>query len=111
MYAKHVCGGMLALVLAGTAAAGEIYGTLWMDGKVAGNDLQLELVTPGKPAAGIKIDAGGAYRFYIDEQGKFTLRVSRGKQQAEMVIRSYENPVRYDLFIETKGGQLTLRRK
>ncbi len=100
----------LILGIAGPAFAGKIYGTLTEGGKPVAKDVKVEVACGDKkyPA---QTDAYGAFRLFAPEKGKCTLKVFYQQQSPSLEINSYEGSVQYDLILEKKDGQYTLRRK
>ena len=107
---KHIA---LALFLAAafsTSRAGEIYGTLAEGTKPLAAGTKLE-ITAGDKSYGGETDKFGAYRVFVKEKGKCTLKVHIKDQTATFDVISFEKSTRYDLVLEGKNGTYTLRRK
>jgi hypothetical protein len=90
------------------AVAGEIYGTIKDQGKLAKEGVPVTVACGGKSVAG-QTDKNGAYRLFADEEGKCTLTVKVGDEAPSVTIHSYADSARYNLVLEKKGGKYTLR--
>ena len=102
--------GVFILGLAGPAFAGKIYGSLAEGGKPVAQGVKVE-VTCGSNSYSAQTDAYGSFRLFVSDKGKCTLKVYYQQQTPSTEINSYEGSVQYDLILEKKEGQYTLRRK
>ena len=109
---------VLALLAAGPAAAGRIFGDITMGGKPVPEGLVVTITQPlaakDSTAAGAdttKTDKFGSYKLTVKEEGKCVLTVVYEKQAVPLEVFSYKEPTRYDLILEMKDGKVTLRRK
>src|SRR5262245_30183279 len=107
----RVCG-MLVLILgwAVTAHAGRINGSITESGKPVGQNVKVE-VTCGANNDAAQTDAYGAFKLFVPDTGKCTLKVNYQGQAPSFEINSYEGAVQYDLILDKQGAQYTLRRK
>jgi len=95
---------------AGSAAAGEIFGTLSEGTKAVDAGVKLEITIAGKTYAG-ETDKFGSYRVVVKEKGKCTLTAKYKDQSPAFQLVSYDKATRYDLILEAKNGTYSLRRK
>ena len=101
----------LALTLvAASSLGGEIYGTIKENGKPIGKDIAVTIEIAGKSYSK-PTDEFGSYRIFVAESGKGTAKVAFKGQTISSEIESYSTPVRFDLAIENKDGQYSLRRQ
>lgn len=98
------------LSLSSVCSAGEIYGAISEGGKPVVAGIKVEIVSPSKtyPA---ETDKFGAYRIFVKEKGKCTLKVTYKDQSPSAEVFSYEKSTRYDWVLETQNGKLALKRK
>lgn len=102
---------VLALMLvASSAIAGEVYGTITDGGKPVAEGLKVEITGSDKVYSG-ETDKFGSYRVFVKEKGKCTLTVHVKDQAPSAELFSYGKSSRYDWILETKEGKLSLRRK
>jgi hypothetical protein len=102
--------GFLILGLAVAAYAGKVYGSLSEGGKPVAQGVKVEVACGAKNYAA-QTDAYGAFKLFVPEKGKCTLKVNYQGQAPSFEINSYEGTVQYDLILEKQGAQYTLRRK
>ncbi|MFB3922142.1 MAG: hypothetical protein ACE145_10500 [Terriglobia bacterium] len=98
------------LGVAGAAYAGKVYGSLSDGGKPVAQGVKVE-VTCGDKNYAAQTDAYGAFKLFVPEKGKCTLKVNYQGQAPTFEVNSYEGTVQYDLILEKQGGQYALRRK
>ena len=104
---------MLVLVILSftpLALGGKIYGSVAEGGKPVGQGVEVE-ITCGTNAYTSQTDAYGSFRLYVKDRGKCTLKVRYQKQSPSFEINSYDGSVQYDLILEKKDSQYTLRRR
>jgi hypothetical protein len=101
---------LLILGWAVAARAGKIYGSVSEGGKPVGQNVKVE-ITCGASNYAAQTDAYGAFKLFVPDKGKCTLKVYYQGQTPSFEINSYEGSVQYDLILEKKGAQYTLRRK
>lgn len=89
--------------------AGEIYGTLTLDGKPL-TGVRIEMIIPGF-TYGTQTDKSGGFRLYVKEEGKFPIVVHYQGQTLAKPAISFPESARYDLFIERRGTEWVLQRK
>jgi hypothetical protein len=95
---------------AGSAAAGEIYGTVTEGGKAVKAGTRIE-VRCGDAVHGTETGKDGAYRLFVPEQGKCTLTVKTGGAAPSTTIHSFEDSARFVLSVEKADGKAVLRSK
>lgn len=91
------------------AWAGEIYGTLFENGKPLHGNVAVEVTLGGKVYQGTS-GQDGSYRLFIPDKGRGELRVRLGSQSASIKVFSSDNSVRYDLSLQRLDGKLMLQR-
>src|SRR5437870_4212795 len=92
------------------ASAGEIFGTIKVDGKRVGKGVKLE-ITSAQKACSVQTDSYGSFRCFLQEKGKCKLTVHYEKDSPSLEIFSYAGSTRYDVILEKKDGHYVLRRK
>ena len=112
---------LLVVTAASPALAGRLFGDVKMGDKPVpeGALITVQGVTKpadkGKPDVAppdsTKTDKVGSYKVMVKGEGKYTLTVHLGKQEAVLEVFSYKEPTRYDLIVEEKDGKLAVRRK
>jgi hypothetical protein len=90
--------------------AGELYGTITDGGKPIASGVKVEIAASGKVYS-TETDKFGSYRVYVKEKGKCTITLHVRDQSPTVGLVSYDNSTRYDWFLETKNGKLSLRRR
>ena len=95
--------------------AGEVYGCIKEGKKFIGKGVKVE-VTSDSNTYSTKTDKYGSFRLYVKEKGKCILKIYFTKQDKEQTtqdfaVYSYENPVKYDLFLEKEDDKYYLKRK
>ncbi len=118
---KFQVGAIVILVTLGvsSAFAGRIFGDVKVSGKPAAEGMLITLQPVAKPddasapapPDSVQTDKVGSFKAMIKGEGKYTLTVYVGKQNASLEVFSYKEPTRYDLIVEEKEGKLTVRRK
>ena len=101
---------LLILGWAGVAHAGRINGSISEGGKPVAQGVKVE-VACGANNYAAQTDAYGAFKLFVPDKGKCTLKVNYQGQAPSFEINSYEGSVQYDLILERQGAQYTLRRK
>jgi hypothetical protein len=101
---------VLIVIMASTAAAGEIFGTIFDAGKPVPEGTKVEVIVAGKSFTGAT-DKSGTYHVFAAEKGKGALTVYYKDQKPTADLFSFEKATRYDYTVETVGGKLTLKRK
>ncbi len=99
---------LFVLAAPALASAGEIYGSIREAGKPVKEGLKVEVVCAETPVA-VETDTYGAYRLFVQEEGKCTLTVTIGDEKPSIAVHSFEDSARYNLILEKKDGKLTLR--
>ncbi len=101
---------LLLLLCTSRVLAGEIYGSLTEGDKSVGQGIKVEVISPTQTYTA-ETDQYGSFRVVVNEKGKCTLKVHYKQQAPALEIYSYERSVRYDLVLQAKDGQFTLKRK
>jgi hypothetical protein len=102
---------LLALTLfAASSFAGEIYGTIKVDGKPVGKGTTLEVKSSAKTYSGVT-DEFGNYRVVVAETGKCDLTIHFKDQSVSGEIQSYWNPSRFDWALAKSGDKYSLKRQ
>src|SRR5690348_16382478 len=97
------------LVFASLAVAGNVYGTISENGKAVGA-AKIE-ITCGADKYNAETDPNGGFKVFVKDQGKCDLKLAYQGQTPSFEINSFEGSVQYDLVLEKKGTQYTLKRK
>lgn len=101
----------LAVTLAGTAFAGEIYGKITANNTAVPEGAEVAVTCGDRTFGPVKTDKGGSYHVVAEATGKCTLKVTVKGQTASISVASYDDGVQVDLVLEQKDGKLTLKRK
>jgi hypothetical protein len=101
---------LLLMLFPSVALGGEIFGTITEEGRSIGQGTKVEIVSSGNTYSA-ETDKFGSYRIYVKETGRCVLKVQHGGQTPSIEISSYESSVRYDLALEKKDGQYSLKRR
>jgi hypothetical protein len=88
------------------AYAGNIYGTLWVNGGPAkGAQIQITCTT-AHPA---QTDNNGSYRIFVPERGRCVFHVDYAGHSGQAGVASYDNPIKYDFDLVLQGEHYVLR--
>jgi hypothetical protein len=101
---------LTVLITSGIALAGNVYGTITESGKGIAQGSKIE-ITCGADKYNTETDANGGFKVFVKDQGKCELKLAYQGQTPTFEINSFEGSVQYDLILEKKGTQYTLRRK
>lgn len=101
---------LLGMLFPSFVFSGEIYGIIRESGKSVGQGVRIE-ITSNNNSYSEETDKYGSYRIYVPEKGQCLLKLYYKEQSPVIAIYSYENSVQYDLILEKKDGQYSLRRK
>ena len=105
---RYVCLA-LALMIPTVAYAGQVYGTIVMDGKgVGGTNIEITCgsdVTKGTTAA------DGAYRINVPQQGQCTLVLPDQSGKPSAMVFSTPNPAAYNFELVKSGNGHELKRR
>ena len=113
----------LALCLAASnASAGRVFGDIkTADGKPVAEALRVRIApapaATAKPGtAPVAVDSTvtdkfGSYKLTVKDEGKCVLTLVCEKQPVTLEVFSYKEATRYDLVLEKKDGEWSLRRK
>jgi len=107
----RLLGSLAVLLLAASAVAGELYGTITEGGKSVGQGVAVEVKCGDKAYPEATTDKSGSYHVTVQETGKCNLAVLYKDQAPSLEVASYDEGVQVDLVIEMKDGKYTLRRK
>ena len=84
------------------AYAGNIYGSLWIDGKPApGAQIQIRC-TVLHPA---QTDGNGSYGVFVAENARCVFHVDFQGRSGEIPVASYGNPIKYDFDLVPEGDR------
>jgi hypothetical protein len=101
-----VVGVLILGCLAVPAFAGNIYGSLWIDGHpAAGAQVQIRCTA----AHGAQTDGNGGYSVFVPENRRCTFHVDFGGRSGEVQVASYANPVKYDFNLVLEGDHYALQ--
>ena len=92
------------------AHAGNIYGSLWLDGKPA-EGAQIVIKCGSTPPHPAQTDSHGSYRVFVPERDRCVFTVQLGGQSGQIEIASYDNAIKYDFDLVRQGSGYALRRK
>lgn len=98
------------LLAAGSALAGELFGTISEGSKPVAAGVKVEVTAGGKTYS-TETDKFGGYRLFVKEKGKCTLKVSYKDQTPTFAVASFDKSTRYDFLLTQKDGKYTLGRK
>jgi hypothetical protein len=101
---------LIMIITSGIAIAGNVYGTITEAGKGIGQGSKIEIAC-GADKYNTETDANGGFKVFVKDQGKCELKLTYQGQTPTFEINSFEGTVQYDLILEKKGTQYTLRRK
>jgi hypothetical protein len=101
---------LIIVIASGIAIAGNVYGTITEAGKGIGQGSKIE-ITCGADKYNTETDANGGFKVFVKDQGKCELKLTYQGQTPTFEVNSFEGSVQYDLVLEKKGTQYTLRRK
>ena len=107
---KLVMSLLLTLTFAAVALAGNVYGTITENGKAIAGGTKIE-ITCGANKYNTETDANGGFKVFVKDQGKCDLKLTYQGQTPSFEINSFEGSFQYDLLLEKKGAQYTLKRK
>ncbi len=90
---------------------GDIYGTLWKDGKNIGAGVRTQIIC-GNRVYQSQTNKQGSYRMFVPVRGRCSFTVEFQAQRASVVVASYDDPIRYDFeLISLANGRYVLRRR
>jgi len=98
------------VLVAGSAAAGEVYGSVTEGGKPLPAGVALRIACGAASAEG-STDAYGAYSVRVTGTGKCTLTIPSLPGAPSLPVTVYEKSARYDVVVSRAGGKTTLSRK
>jgi len=101
---------VLVFGFAAVTFAGNVYGTITENGKGIAQGSKLE-ITCGADKFNTETDANGRFKVFVKDQGKCELKLAYQGQSPAIEVNSFEGSVQYDLILEKKGTQYSLRRK
>ncbi|HEX7286552.1 MAG TPA: hypothetical protein VF532_10235 [Candidatus Angelobacter sp.] len=97
---------VVILVFPAVVYAGNIYGTLWLNGKPVGQGAQVAVTCGGRQHAA-QVDNNG-YRVFVPEKGRCNFSVTLAGRAYQAEIASYDGAVKYDFDLVPNGS---LRRR
>ena len=103
---------VVLIMIIGTAIAiaGNVYGTITEAGKGISPGSKIE-ITCGADKYNTETDANGGFKVFVKDQGKCELKLTYQGQTPTFEINSFDGAVQYDLVLEKKGTQYSLKRK
>lgn len=103
---------LIALIaVSASAAAGEIFGKISIDGAPVGEGTQVTAQCNGKNFPAVKTDKTGTYNLVVNETGKCTLTIAHKSGTATLSVASYDDAAQADIVLESKDGKLSARRR
>jgi hypothetical protein len=100
----------LALAIPTIVQAGQVYGTIVMDGKGVGG-ANLEITCGSDPAVKGTTAADGAYRINVPQQGQCTLVMPGQAGKPSAMVFSSPNPALYNFELVKAGNGYELKRR
>lgn len=100
----------LLSLIAGSAVAAEVYGTVFEGGRPVGEGVTLAIACGGKNATA-STDKTGSYHLDAPATGKCGLTITVKGESATLEVAAYEEGAQVDLVLERKDGRLSARRK
>lgn len=102
---------VIALAVPSVAHAGQVYGTIVMDGKGVGG-AGVEITCGSAAAATGTTAADGAYRINVEPQGQCTLALPKHAGKPSAMVFSSPNPALYNFeLVKGADGNYTLKRR
>ena len=90
------------------AFAGNIYGSLWVDGRPA-IGAQIQITCANRHAG--QTDSNGSYQIFVQEKGRCVFHVDVGGHSGQTDDASYDDPIKYDFDLVLQNGNYVLRSK
>ena len=100
----------LIVCLSSFGFAGNVHGTITENGKPLPQGVKVE-VACGSNNTAATTDAYGAYKMFVADKGKCTLKLSYGGQSPSLEITSFDGAIEYNLLVEKQGDKYTLKRQ
>ena len=101
----------LALLVPSAAHAGQVYGTIVMDGKGVGG-ATIEITCGSDPAAKGTTAGDGAYRINVPSQGQCTIVLTGHAGNPSAMVFSSPNPALYNFeLVKGADGNYGLKRR
>ena len=100
----------IALAIPSVAHAGQVYGTIVMDGKGVGG-ANLEITCGDNPATKGTTAADGAYRLNVPQQGQCTIVLPDQAGKPSAMVFSSPNPALYNFELVKAGSGYELKRR
>ena len=101
----------IALVVPSVVHAGQVYGTIVLDGKGVGG-ANIEIQCGSAAAATGTTAADGAYRINVPQQGQCTLVLPGHAGKPSVMVFSSPNPALYNLeLVKGADGNFALKRR
>jgi hypothetical protein len=100
----------LAVAIPSVASAGQVYGTIVMDGKGVGG-ANVEITCGSDPAVKGTTGADGAYRINVPKDGQCTLVLPDQAGKPSAMVISNPNPALYNFELVKAGDRYELKRR
>jgi|SRR5688572_25765830 len=100
----------IALAIPSVAHAGQVYGTIVMDGKGVGGT-NVEISCGSEAAVKGTTAADGAYRINVPQQGQCTLVLTDQAGKPSAMVFSSPNPALYNFELVKAGNGFELKRR
>lgn len=97
---------LIILSLASTAAAGQLYGSIFADGKPL-RGVPVKLSCPGETNNG-NTDVEGVYRVFARSTGGCSLVAEPDGRKASASVYSYDRPTAYNFDLVNRNGRWEL---
>ena len=99
-----------AVAIPSVVHAGQVYGTIVMDGKAVGGT-NVEITCGSDPASKGTTAADGAYRINVPQQGQCTLVLPDQAGKPSAMVFSSPNPALYNFELVKAGNGYELKRR
>ncbi len=99
-----------ALIFPAVSFAGQINGTLRINGRPAPSGVQVNIICGGQHFSG-ETRSRGSYSVYVNQTGRCTFTVPDYGGASDDKIYSYSDPVRYDFDLSKSNSSYQLRRR
>jgi hypothetical protein len=102
---------LIAILVPAIASAGQIYGTIVLDGKGL-KDQAVEIKCGSNDAVAAKTAADGGYRLNVPQQGQCTLTLTGYEGKPSAMVFSTSNPSAYNFeIVKGADGKFELKRR
>ena len=111
MRATMIGTAMVAILIPAIASAGQIYGTIVLDGKGV-KELAVEIKCGSNDVVSAKTAADGGYRLNVPQQGQCTLTLPSYEGKPATMVFSTSNPSVYNFeIVKGADGKFELKRR